>query len=173
MSHPDALPLLPIVEAVEKIFDLYNDYTHDPAKFSLTTKTNLLTVAVFKALLRHAIAPSSVARNFWQFLKPHFDDVLEEHGDPTGPQSLGPRHGGWTTIENKLLQMPERAHGDLTNEMNQHAYEWMARLLLPSTFLSLLPSTGTQVVIRSPLLREDPSFTQNRQHASQKGWKIP
>lgn len=172
MNHPDTLPL-PIVEAVEKVFDLYNDYIPTPAKFSLTTTTSLLTVAVFKALLHHAIAPSSVANNFWQFLKPHFDDVLEEHGDPTDLQSLGPRHGGWTRIENKLLQMTERALDDLTNEMNQHAYEWMARLLLPSMFLSLLPLRATQVAIRSPLSREDPSFTQNRQHASQKGWKIP
>ena len=171
-SHPDA-HALPIVEALEKIFDLYNDYIPDPPKFNLTTKTSLLTVSVFKSLLHQAIAPGSVAKNFWHVLKPHFDDVIKEHGDPTDPQSLGPHHGGWTTVENKLLQMTERALGDLTNEMNQHAYEWVARLLLPSRFLSLLPLRGAQVAIRSPLPREDPDFTQNRQPTSPKGWKIP
>ena len=136
MTPPGALPL---VEAVEKIFDLYNECNPDLAKFHLTTNSPLLlTVSVFKALLHHAIAPSSVAKNFWEFLSPHFHDVLEEHDDPTVPQSLilRPLHGEWTTVRNKLLQMTEGTLDHLTEEMNHHAREWMITLLLPSTFIS-------------------------------------
>lgn len=95
---------------------------------------------MLKALLRHSIAPSSVAKDFWQFLEPFFDDVLKEHGDPTAPQTLvlRPRDGEWTWVENKVLELSEEAPSELTKEMSHHAREWMNRLLLPSAFLSLI-----------------------------------
>ena len=142
MTHPGALP---IVEAVKKIFDFYNSHNPDLAQFRLTTKPPvLLTVDVFKALLRHAIAPSSVAKNFWEFLEPYFNDVLKEHGDPTDPQALVliPHNGEWTAVEDKLLEFRAKTLDALTEEMNRHARAWITGLLLPSTFLSLLPLRG-------------------------------
>jgi len=142
MSRPAALP---IVEAVEKVLDLYNGYYPDTAKFRVATNSGFLqTVDVFKGFLRHAIAPSSVALEFWTFLQSYFNDNLEQHGDPTHPQSfiLIPRSGQWTTVADMLLNMNQTALGDLTNEMNTHAHEWITRLLLPSMFVSPLPLQG-------------------------------
>ncbi len=136
MSYPDVLH---VIDAIEKIFDLYNEHNPDPAKFSVTSSSRLLlTVDVLKALLNHAIAPSSVAKNFWQFLEPFFNDVLMAHGDPTDLQylGLGPPNGEWTLVENKLLDSSDG--DDLTEAMNHHAREWVIKLLLPSTFLSLI-----------------------------------
>ena len=125
-------------EAVTKIFDFYNSHNPDLAQFRLTMKPPiLLTVDVFKALLCHALRPSSVAKNFWEFLEPHFNDALKEHGDPTDSQSLIliPHNGEWTTVENKLLEFRELNLDALTKEMNSHACAWITGLLLPSTFL--------------------------------------
>ena len=172
ISHPAALP---IVEALKTIFDIYNGYNLNRAQFRLATNSRLLiTVAVFQALLDHAIAPSSVAKNFWKFLKPFFDDVLQEHGDPTDPLSLliCPRNGQWTTVEDKLLLLSDNTLDDLTQAMNDHAHEWMTWLLLPSSFLSLLPSKRAQIAICSSLPREDPRVTPKSQHAAQKGCEI-
>ena len=172
MSHPAALP---IVEALKTIFDLYKNYHPDLAQFRLATNSRLLiTITVFQALLDHAIAPSSVAKNFWKLLKPFFNDVLQEHGDPTDPHSLliCPRNGQWTSVEHKLLLLNESTLGDLTQAMNDHAHEWMTWLLLPSSFLPLLPSRRAQIAIHSPLPREDPRVTPKYQHAAQKGCEI-
>ncbi len=170
MSYPDVLH---VVEAVEKIFDLYNECHPDPAIFSVTSSSPpLLTVDVLKALLNHAITPRSVAKNFWQCLKPFFNDVLIQHGDPTNPQylGLGPPNGHWTLVENKLLDLSDGE--DLTEAMNNHAREWMTGLLLPSTFLSLFPLGGARMAIRSPLPREDSRYTPKRRPTAQKGWKV-
>ena len=131
---------LPMVEAVERIIDLYNVYNPKPKEaFYLTTNTHLQAVDVFKALLHHAISPRSVATNFWDFFKTHFSDVLEEHRDPKDQQSLalGPRSGGWETVEGKLVHMTKAQLERLKEEMDTHAYGWVARLLLPSAFLPL------------------------------------
>ena len=136
MSHPGALP---IVEALKKTFDIFNNYHPDLAQFRLATNSPLLiTVTVFQALLDHAIAPSSVAKNFWEFLKPFFSDVLQEHGDPISPHSLliCPRNGQWTAVEDKLRLLSESTLDELTQAMNDHAREWMTWLLLPSSSLS-------------------------------------
>jgi len=139
MSHTGALP---VVEAVEKIFDLYNEHNPNPGQIRITTNgPPLWPVNVFKALLNHAISPSSVAKSCWEFLAPFFNDVLQEHGDPTDPQSifLSPRNGDWTTVENMLLELQrERPRDGLTQKIDEHAREWMITLLLPSTFLSLI-----------------------------------
>ena len=172
MSHPGALP---IVEALKRIFDIYNSYNLNQAQFRIATNSRLLiTVTVFQALLDHAIAPNSVAKNFWEFLKPFFNDVLQEHSDPTDPHSLliCPRNGQWTTVEDKLLLFSESTLGDLTQAMNDYAHEWMIWLLLPSLFLSLLHLRGPQIAIRSPLPREDPSVTPKHQHVAQQGCEI-
>jgi len=102
MSHSGALP---IVGAVEKIIYIYNQYYPDTAKFSITTTNSgfLKTVDVLQALLHYAIAPSLIALEFWKFLRAHFNDVLEQHGDHTDPPSLVliPRHGQWQTVDGK------------------------------------------------------------------------
>ena len=99
---------------------------------------------VFQALLRHAIASSSVALECWKFLQAYFNDVLEQHGGHTDPQSLIliPRHGQWETVDGKLLNMSETTLGDLTEEMNTHA--------------RCLVSFVSQMANHSPLPREDP-----------------
>jgi len=129
------------------------------AKFRIATNSGFLkTVDIFQALLRRAIAPSSVALEFWRFLQTYFNDILEQHGDHTHPQFLVliPRHGQWTTVADKLLNMGEMALDDLTKEMNTHAHEWVTRWLLPSMLVSPLCLRGTEMAARSPLSREDP-----------------
>jgi len=153
------LGALPIVEAVDKVINIYNGYYPDTAKFSITTNSALLeTVDVLQALLHHAIAPSTVALEFWKFLQAYFNDVLERRGDHTHPQSvvLVPHHGQWKTVDAKLLNMSETTLGGLTEDMNTHAREWMTKLLLPSMFVAPLPLRGAEMAIHSPLPREDP-----------------
>ena len=136
MNPPGALP---IVGAVEKILNHYNQYNPDPAEFTLTTNSaSLKTVDVLLALLRHAIAPSSVASEVWNSLRVYFNDIIEQRGDPTNPRSLTlrPRDGEWTTVDAGLLKMSETAFNELTEEMSTCARDWMTRLLLPS----MLPS---------------------------------
>ena len=139
MSHPNAVP---IVEAVEKIFDLYNEHNPNRKRIHLTTGSRLFwPVDVFKALLHYAISPSSVAKHCWEFLGPFFNDVLQEHDDSTDPQTtiLGPRNGDWTTVVNKLLELQRgRPRDDLTRKIEDCARKWVVRLLLPGTFLSLI-----------------------------------
>ena len=120
MSPPGALP---IVEAVEKTLNPYNP---DPAE-------SLKTVDVLLALLRHAIAPSSVASEVSKLLRVHFNDIIEQHGDPTNPRSLTVR------VDAGLLKISEAASNGLTEEMSTCARDWMTRLLLPSMVLSQCP----------------------------------
>ena len=130
---------LPIVAAVERVLNIYNEYNPDPAEFTLTTNSaSLKTVDVLLALLRHAIAPSSVASEVWKLLRVYFNDFIEQHGDPTNPPSLTlrPRDGEWTTVDAGLLQMSETTSNELTEEMSTCARDWMIKLLLPS----MLPS---------------------------------
>ena len=169
MSHPGALP---IVEAVKRIFDLYHKSYPGHAQFRLATNSrHLTTVTVVGALLDHAIAPTSVAKNFWDFLKPFFDDVLQQHGDPHSVL-ICPRNGQWPMVEDKLLLLSKSTLDGLTQAMNDHAREWMTWLLLPSSFLSLLPVRGAQIAIRSPLPREDPGVTPKHQYVAQKVCEI-
>ena len=108
-------------------------------KFRLATNSSFLrTVDVFRALLRHTIAPSSVGQEFWKFLQLYFSDALQLHGDPTHLQSLFlvPHNSEWTTFTENLLNMSEAVLGDLTEKMSTHACNWITRLLLPSMFLS-------------------------------------
>ena len=136
MNPSDALP---IVEAVERVLNIYNEYNSDPAEFTLTTNSaSLKTVDVLLALLRHAIAPSSVASEVWKLLRVYFSDFIEQHGDSTNPRSLTlrPRDGEWTTVDAGLLKMSQATSNELTEEMSTCARDWMTRLLLPS----MLPS---------------------------------
>ena len=135
--HPASA--LPIDKAVEKIAAAYDAYYPDLAKFSLTSKPPLLnTVAVFQALLCHAIAPSSVALAVWKVIQVYFNGVLVQHGDPTDPQSLtlSPSDGEWVTVDNWLMNMSETVLDELTGKMNDYAHEWMTMFLLPGKFLS-------------------------------------
>jgi hypothetical protein len=136
MHPPSALP---IVKAVEKIVDTYHAHYPDLAKFSMTKNSpSLNTVDVFRALLDHAIAPTSVALEFWNVLQAYFNGALVQYGDATDPQSvaLSPRDGKWTTVDDGLITMSEMALNELTEGMNKHAREWMTMLLLPSMFLT-------------------------------------
>lgn len=146
MNRPGALP---IVKAVEKILDFYNSCYSNMAKFRLVTNSSSLqTIDVLQALLRHAIAPSSVALEFWKFLQTWFDTVLEQHGDPMNLQSLVliHRNSQWTTVADNLLKMSEAVLGDLTEGMNTHACNWITRLLLPSMLVSPFLCDGLRLV---------------------------
>jgi hypothetical protein len=136
MHPPSALP---IVKAVEKIVDTYHAHYPDLAKFSITINSpSLNTVDVFRALLDHAIAPTSVALEFWNVLQAYFNGVLVQYGDATDPQSLAlsPCDGKWSTVEDELLKMGETTFKELTEAMTKLARDWMSTLLLPSMFLS-------------------------------------
>jgi len=135
--HPASA--LPIDKAVGKIATAYDACYPDLAKFSLTSKSPLLnTVAVFQALLCHAIAPSSVALAVWKVIQAYFNGVLVQHGDPKDPQSLtlSPSDGEWVTVDNWLLKMTETVLHELTGKMNDYAREWVTMFLLPSRFRS-------------------------------------
>ena len=93
-----------------------------------------------QALLRHAIAPSSVTLEFWKFLQLCFNDALQLHGAATlhtcNPfSSLSVTVNGQPSLKN-LLNMSEAVLGDLIEKMNTHACNWITRLFLPSVFLS-------------------------------------
>jgi hypothetical protein len=131
----------PIVQAVTKIINAHNAYVHSPDRMTFTLTTappRFKTLVVLRALLDHAIAPSSVALEFWNVFRASFNRVLVMHGDPADPQSLtlNPRDGEWTTVEGELLTMNETALNQLTEAVTKLARDWIFTLLLPSMFLS-------------------------------------
>jgi hypothetical protein len=130
MNPPNALP---IVEAVERFLDLYSACNPNPAEFSLTVNSGFLRTV--QALIRHAIAPTSVALEFWKLSQPYLKDVLEQHGD-LQTLALSPHAGQWTMVKTKLLEMNDTTLKGLTEAMNNHAREWITILLLPSLSFS-------------------------------------
>src|SRR5258708_313909 len=130
MSYPSALQ---VKEGIEKILGSYCASSVMDLHITSGSFPTIKAIDVLKAVLNHAIAPSTVALKIWEILQLYFDDVVGLQDNPQSPL-LVPHNGNWQTVEAKLVTLSEVDDKELTKKIKAHALEWITRFLLPSMF---------------------------------------
>jgi len=124
---------LPIVEAVERILDIYNEHNPNPAEFSLTINSRLLKTVDVLQVVSAMLPRLPLTLGFWnlvrQYSKMVLNNIATQQTCKPSPSVLVPASGMWSRPG--YWKMNKTTLKGLTEAMNNHAREWITILLLP------------------------------------------